>query len=115
MQARPNPLKTKSFQFALDIIEFNQSLIANRQYVISNQLVKSGTSIAANIYEAQSPESRNDFVHKLKISAKEASETNFWLELCKASPFLPDPALLQGNLLEIQKMLSASITTCKSK
>ncbi len=115
MQARPNPLKTKSFQFALDIIEFNQSLIATHQYVISKQLVKSGTSIGANIYEAQSPESKNDFVHKLKIAAKEASETDFWLELCKVSPYLPDPTALQGNLVEIQKLLSASISTSKGR
>lgn len=115
MQAKPNPLKTKSFQFALDVIAFTQVLIENKQFVICNQLTKSGTSIAANIYEAQSPESRNDFVHKLKISAKEASETDFWLELCKASPYLPDPSTLQGNLNEIQRMLSASISTCKNR
>lgn len=113
MQAKPNPLKTKSFQFALDIVAFTHTLNESRQYVIAKQLTKSGTSIGANIYEAQTPESKNDFVHKLKIAAKEASETDFWLQLCKASPYLPDPELLQGNLNELQRMLTASINTCK--
>lgn len=113
MQANSNPLKSKSFQFALDVVEFTQQLTMNRQYTIANQLLKSGTSIGANIHEAQTPESNNDFVHKLKISAKEASETDFWLLLCKASPYLPDPGPLHGNLNEIQRMLSASIATCK--
>jgi four helix bundle protein len=83
--------------------------------VVAKQLTKSGTSIGANIYEAQTPESRNDFVHKLKIAAKEASETDFWLEVCRTSPHLPDPEMLGTQLIEIQKMLSASINTCKTR
>ncbi len=114
MQATPNPLKTKSFRFALDIVAFTHGLHEGRHYVVANQLLKSGTSIGANIHEAQSPESKNDFVHKLKIAAKEASETDFWLLLCKESPYLPDPGELHGKLNEIQRMLSSSISTCKS-
>lgn len=115
MQAKPNPLKTKSLQFAVDIIEFTTALNEMRQYVVAKQLTKSGTSIGANIYEAQTPESRNDFVHKLKIAAKEASETDFWLEVCRTSPHLPDPGMLEGNLKEIQKMLTSSINTCRTR
>jgi len=83
MQARLNPLKTKSFQFALEVVAFSHILNQGQHYVVAKQLLKSGTSIGANIHEAQSPESKNDFVHKLKIAAKEASETEFWLLLCK--------------------------------
>jgi four helix bundle protein len=108
MQAKSNPLKSKSFQFALDVVAFTQRLNEDRHYVIAKQLLKSGTSVAANIYEAQTPESKNDFVHKLKIAAKEASEPSFWLLLCEASPYLPDPGALQAGLTEVQKMLSAS-------
>lgn len=115
MNAKPNPLKSQSFQFALDIVEFTHQLEQTRKYAIANQLLKSGTSIGANIHEAQSPESKNDFVHKLKIAAKEASETDFWLLLCKESPYLPDPGALPGKVNEIQRMLSASISTCKSR
>lgn len=89
MQARPNPLKTKSFQFALEVVAFSHILNQGQHYVVAKQLLKSGTSIGANIHEAQSPESKNDFVHKLKIAAKEASETEFWLLLCKESQHLP--------------------------
>jgi four helix bundle protein len=115
MQAKPNPLKTKSFQLALDIVEFTHQIEQLKKFAIANQLLKSGTSVGANIHEAQTPESKNDFVHKLKIAAKEASETEFWLLLCKESPYLPDPGSLSGNVNEIQRILSASISSCKSR
>lgn len=114
MQATPNPLKTKSLQFALEVVAFTHVLNQNQHYVVAKQLLKSGSSIGANIHEAQSPESKNDFVHKLKIAAKEASETDFWLLLCKESQYLPDPGELRTKLNEIQRMLSSSIKTCKS-
>lgn len=113
MNAQPNPLKSKSFQFALDIVEFTHRLEQLRKFTIANQLLKSGTSIGANIHEAQTPESKNDFVHKLKIASKKASETEFWLLLCKESPYLPDPEILSPKVNELQRMLSASISTCK--
>lgn len=115
MQAKPNPLKTHSLRFALDIVAFTHQLEQSRQFAIANQLLRSGTSIGANIHEAQSPESKNDFVHKLKIASKEASETEFWLMLCKESPHLPDPGDLKDKVNEIQRILSASISTCKRR
>jgi len=114
MQATTNPLKTKSFQFALEVVAFTHVLNQGQHYVVAKQLLKSGTSIGANIHEAQSPESKNDFVHKLKIAVKEASETDFWLLLCKESQYLPDPGGLRLKLNEIQRMLIYSINTCKS-
>ncbi len=113
MNAKNNPLLNHSFQFALAIVEFTSKLEESRKYVVANQLLKSGTSIGANIWEAQSPESRNDFVHKLKISNKEVRETEFWLMLCKESPILPDPGILCEKLTEIKKIQNAIIATCK--
>ena len=80
-----NVIVKLSFEFALDIIAYAEQLDALRKYVIARQLLKSGTSIGANIREAQNAESRRDFVHKMKISAKEADETEYWLLLCNSS------------------------------
>lgn len=78
-----NVVLDKSFAFALSIISYCETLEQNKKFVISNQLLKSGTSIGANINEAQNSESRADFIHKLKIAAKEAEETRYWLLLCE--------------------------------
>ncbi len=74
---KKNVILEKSFDFALKIIEFSELLENHKKYVISRQLLKSGTSIGANIREAQSAESKADFIHKLKIAAKEAEETEY--------------------------------------
>jgi four helix bundle protein len=108
-----NPIVEKSFDFAINIVAFCHQLEQERKYAIAKQLIRSGTSVGANINEAQSPESRKDFVHKLKISAKEANETHFWLRLCKASQYLPDPdQQLFDQLDEIIKILNTIIGTC---
>lgn len=65
-----NPIRTKSFDFALSIIDYAETLEANKKYVLANQLLKSGTSIGANVREAQHAESRADFIHKLKNSSE---------------------------------------------
>jgi len=70
-----NEILELSFEFAVDIIKFTESLEEQRKYVIARQLLRSGTSIGANVRESQNCESRADFVHKLKIAAKEADET----------------------------------------
>ena len=80
-----NEILELSFEFALDIIKFCEILGVNKKYIISEQLFRSGTSIGANIREAQSPESKNDFIHKMKVASKEAIETEYWLLLCKGS------------------------------
>ncbi|HTL80557.1 MAG TPA: four helix bundle protein [Bacteroidia bacterium] len=80
-----NTIKELSFDFALKTIKYANVLDEQRKYVISKQLLKSGTSIGANVREAQFAESRADFIHKLKISLKEANENHYWLELCKRS------------------------------
>ncbi len=84
-----NRIVDLSFDFSLKIIQFAEDLEEKRKYAIANQIIRSGTSIGANIREAQSSESRVDFIHKLKVAAKEAEETEYWLELCKYSEDYP--------------------------
>lgn len=72
-----NPILDKTFQFSLDIIAFCEILEENKKFVVSNQLLKSGTSIGANVIEAQNAENKADFIHKMKIAAKEANEANY--------------------------------------
>ncbi|NTV06799.1 MAG: four helix bundle protein, partial [Chlorobiaceae bacterium] len=74
---KKNPIVELTLDFSLEIIEFAELLEENRKYVIAKQLLKSGTSIGANIREAQNAESKADFIHKLKIAAKEADETEY--------------------------------------
>lgn len=109
-----NVIVEKSFRFALKIIEFSELLEENKKYVIARQILKSGTSIGANVKEAQSAESRSDFVHKLKIADKEANELEYWLQLCKMAENYPDPLLLENELLEIKKILSKIISSSKA-
>lgn len=88
---KENLIVTKTFAFALEAIDFSERLRSLHKYQMASQLFKSGTSIGANTSEAQNAESNADFIHKFKIAAKEADETNYWLKLCKASPHYPDP------------------------
>jgi len=110
-----NPIVEKSFEFALSVMAYCDLLEENKKYVIARQILKAGTSIGANIREAQSAESLTDFIHKLKIAAKEADETEYWLLLCDCAINYPDPKHLQENLKEIQKLLSAIISKSKDK
>jgi four helix bundle protein len=80
---RDGPIVKKSVDFSASIFKYSDYLISKRQFVISNQLLKSGTSIGANIFEAQYSESRLDFIHKMKVALKEANETFYWLTLCE--------------------------------
>ena len=112
VQAKENIILTKTISFSLDIIEFCEVLQQQRKYVISKQLLKSGTSIGANIHEAQNAESKSDFIHKVKIAAKEIEESKYWLALCKQSPLYPFSDKLETSINEIglitYKILSSS-------
>ena len=110
-----NALLELSFEFALAIIEYCELLKEKRKYVIANQLLKSGTSIGANVREAQSAESREDFIHKLKIADKEAIETEYWLDLCLHAKTYSNPDNLTQKLIEIKKLLSRIISTTKKR
>ena len=78
-------IKNKSFEFSLKIIKLYKKLLNEKEYVISRQLLKSGTSIGANVEEALAGQSKKDFIAKMSISSKEARETKYWLRLLKES------------------------------
>ncbi|MBI2730665.1 MAG: four helix bundle protein [Sphingobacteriales bacterium] len=110
----PNLIVELSFNFALDIIWYAELLEQSRKFVVANQLLKAGTAIGANVREAQNAESKVDFIHKMKIAAKEADETEYWLLLCKASENYPDNSELIEKLISITKVLSKIIASSKS-
>lgn len=82
---RDNPNKDRSFKFALSIIKLYKDLQEQNEYIISKQLLRSGTSIGANIEEANAAQSKKDFLHKMSIASKEARETSYWLRLLSES------------------------------
>lgn len=110
-----SPLILKSKQFALDIIKIcNRIKKDKRECVLTNQLIRSGTSIGANIREAFYGHGRNDFIAKLQIALKECSESEYWPELLIESGYYEDKTILD-NCTEIKKILIASINTAKKK
>jgi len=115
MEAKDNIIIKLTFQFALDIIKYCESLKEDKKFIISNQLLKSGTSIGANIREAQNSESKADFIHKFKISAKEIEETMYWLELCKFSENYPETDNLFEQINNISRIVNKIIITSKQK
>ena len=112
---RENKIVDLTIQFALDIIDYCGILEEKKKFVISRQLLKSGTSIGANVSEAQNGESIHDFVHKMKIAAKEADETKYWIVLCEKSPGLPFNPARKEQLQSIIYILSRIISTSKLK
>ncbi|PKP39659.1 MAG: four helix bundle protein [Bacteroidetes bacterium HGW-Bacteroidetes-13] len=106
-----NEILALSFDFALRIIEYSEVLEEKRKYVIARQLLKSGTSIGANIREAQNVHSRKDFIAKCIIAAKEADETEYWLLLCQKSNNYPNPEELLTTVLILKKLLSKIIAS----
>ncbi len=97
------------------IIEFSELLESNRKFVIAKQILRSGTSIGANIHEAQNAESKADFIHKFKIAAKEIEETFYWLTLVQESKSYPDCSHIIEMLIEVKKIVSKIIITSKQK
>jgi len=113
-EEKGNLIVSLTFQFALEIVKFVEILENNRKYAVANQLIKSGTSIGANVREAQHAESKADFIHKLKIAAKEAEETEYWLEICQQIESYPNCGNLLDKVLSIKKVLSKIISSSKS-
>ena len=110
-----NAILKQSFDFSLKIIEYCEQLESLRKFIMANQLFKSGTSIGANCMEAQNAESKADFIHKMKIAAKEAEETQYWLMLCDYAANYPDCKPLLGKLEGINKILGKILSTSKRK
>jgi len=94
---KENVILEKTIRFSLAIIDFCETLRKQKKDVISRQLLKSATSIGADVHEAQNCESKADFVHKMKIAEKEAKETKYWLTLCKRSDKYPFDEELELN------------------
>jgi four helix bundle protein len=115
MESKENVIVTLTFKFALEIIKYCDCLQENKKFVIANQLLKSGTSVGANIREAQNAESKADFIHKFKISAKEIEETIYWLELCKFSDNYPNSDQLIEQVNNISRIVNKIIITSKQK
>ncbi len=115
---KQNILKEKSFSFAVRIVNLYKYLKKEHgEYIISQQLIRSGTSIGALIREAEHAESTKDFIHKLNIGLKEANESKYWLDLLVATDFLTKKMYesLSKDCEELLKMLIASVKTSKLK
>ncbi len=113
---KPNLLKTKSFAFALRVVKLYQFLSEQkREFILSKQLLRSGTSIGAMVREAEQAESRPDFIHKLAIALKEANETEYWLDLLHQSGYLDDKFFesIRPDCIELLKLLTSIIKTTK--
>lgn len=113
-----NAIQDKSRAFAIDIINCYKYLIEEQhEYVLSKQLLRSGTSIGANTRESRNAQSRNDFLNKLSIALKEADETDYWLDLLHATDYIDDEMYesLANDCAEIIKILTSIIKTLKDK
>ncbi|MBC8766980.1 four helix bundle protein [Arenibacter sp. BSSL-BM3] len=111
---KENLIVKKTFDFSLQIIEYCEELRALNKYEMASQLFKSGASIGANTWVAQNGESSADFVHKFKITAKEADETLYWIELCQASSYYPNPQeAVFSELKSLIRIISKIIGTSK--
>jgi four helix bundle protein len=118
MEGKPSVLREKSYSFALRVVKLCRHLTEEkREFILSKQVLRSGTSIGANVAEANQAQSKADFVHKLSIAHKESFETEYWLTLLRDSEYITDA---QANSLideccQLQKILTASIKTAKGK
>ncbi|MBF4493823.1 four helix bundle protein [Flavobacterium sp. JLP] len=113
-----NVIKTKSFNFALRIIKLFRFLKEEKkEFILSKQLLRSGTSIGALVRESEQAESKKDFIHKLAVAQKEANETDYWLELLFQSGYLNETQFksIKSDILEINKILASIIITTKQK
>lgn len=111
-------LRDKSYSFALLVIQRYKSIVnEKKEFVLSKQVLRSGTAIGALIREAEFAESKKDFIHKMSIALKEANETIYWLDLLKDSEFIEHTgyAGLHSNCKELVAMLVSTIKTAKSK
>ena len=112
---KENKLAELSIEFSVDIIDLVKQLKSNHESIISNQIGRSGTSIGANIYEAQYAQGKKDFISKLEIALKEASETGYWLELLYRTKYIDEQTYkaLSAKCTSLRVMLIASCRTAK--
>ena len=110
-----NLIVKMTFQYALGIIEFAELLREHKRFAFSDQVLRSGCSIGANVKEAQGAESKADFIHTIKIALKEAEESEYWLDECDFSKNYPKPGELLKEIESILKVLNKIVSTSKSK
>lgn len=114
---KPNVIRDKSFDFALRIVKLYKFLIQNNEFVLSKQLLRSGTAIGALVREAEHAESKADFVHKMSIAQKEANESDYWIELLFLSEYLNEEQFnsISADIKELNKIIASIILTTKDK
>ena len=115
---KDNIIKNKSFDFALSIVQLYKYLIdEKKEYILSKQLLRSGTAIGALVRESEHSESKADFVHKLSIALKEANETEYWLELLNQSSYFDENGynIISNDIKEILRLLISIIKSSKQK
>ncbi|OJJ17257.1 four helix bundle protein [marine bacterium AO1-C] len=114
--SKENPLKDKSYQFAIRIVRLAQYLQKeHKEFVLSQQVLKSGTAIGALIREAEFAQSKPDFIHKMNVGLKEANETEYWICLLKDTNYIPQNLFesLKNDVNELIAMLISTIKTSK--
>lgn len=104
-----------TFEFGVDILNFCDELAGMKKFVVADQLLRAGISVGNNAVEAQNAESRADFVHKMKIAAKEGDEVERLLKLCKAAKNYPDTSCLISKAASINRVLNKIISTTKNR
>ena len=114
---KENIIKDKSFTFAIEIVTLYKSLIEKKEFILSKQLLRSGTSIGANVREAEHAQSKADFISKLSIALKEANETEYWIELLFVTNYISKTEFenIKPKITEILKILVSIINTSKGK
>jgi four helix bundle protein len=115
---KQNIIKEKSFGFALRIVKCYQYMCQEKkEFVLSKQLLRSGTAIGALVREAEYAESKADFIHKMAIAQKEANESEYWIELLYQAGYMNEKSYhsINSDLFEIRKLLSSIILTAKGK
>jgi four helix bundle protein len=112
-----NPVKEKSFNFAIRIIKLSKWLKKHNHFELSQQIIRAGTSIGANVEEALAGQSKKDFIAKMAIASKEARETNYWLRLFVKSEVLPEKICdsILNESEELIKLLTSIVKTCQTK
>jgi four helix bundle protein len=116
MIMKENIIKQKSRLFAIRIVKLYQYVTeTKKEYVLSKQLLRSGTSVGAMVYEAEQAESKNDFIHKMAIAQKEINESVYWLDLLKETDYLTQTQFesMNNNAIELLKMITSIIKTAK--
>ncbi len=113
---KENPIRDKSYAFALEVVKLSKVLQdESKEFVLSKQILRSGTSIGAQIREAEHAQSRADFIHKMSIALKEANETEYWVDILHDSGFMDESMykIYHDQISEILRMLISIVKSAK--